>query len=124
VDRAAPAATRLGASFVFAYAIGWFLRRMLKLAAVLAVLALGVVYLLKRFDLLSDHATVERAARDAGDWAQREGATFKDFVLGYVPSAAAGAAGLFIGFIRRRHGLFWAGRCRQTLRAPAPIDDA
>lgn len=101
VDRAAPATARLGASFVAAYAVGWLLRRMLRLAAVVTVIALGLVYGLKRLGVLTDPAPVEQALHDAGDWAQREGAAFKDFVLGYIPSAAAGAAGLFVGFIWR-----------------------
>lgn len=78
-ERVAPATARFGMSFVLGYAVGWLLRRALKAAAVLALVAVAVLYLLKKFGVLVDPATVEQSVEAAGEWVRSEGAQFKDF---------------------------------------------
>ena len=100
-ERAAPAAARSGLSFVMGYAVGWFLRRALKIAAIIALLAVLALYVLKRTGVLADPAALHDSVEAAGEWAKREGAAFKDFALGLAPSAMAGGAGLIVGALRR-----------------------
>lgn len=100
-ERVAPATARFGMSFVLGYAVGWLVRRALKAAAILAIIAVGALYLLKKFGVLVDPATVEQGVEAAGEWVRSESAQFKDFALGYAPSATAGFLGVFIGLLRR-----------------------
>lgn len=100
-ERVAPATARFGMSFVLGYAVGWLVRRAIKAAAILALIAVGTLYLLKKFGVLVDPATVEQSVEAAGEWVRSESAQFKDFALGYAPSATAGLLGVFIGVLRR-----------------------
>lgn len=100
-ERAAPATARFGMSFVLGYAVGWLVRRALKAAAILALVAVGSLYLLKKFGVLVDPAAVEQSVEAAGEWVRSESAQFKDFALGYAPSATAGFLGVFFGVLRR-----------------------
>lgn len=100
-ERIAPAAARAGVSFVLGYAVGWFVRRALKIAAILALLAVGVIYVLHRTGVLADPHTIQQGVDAAGDWVEREGGAVKDFVLGLAPTGFAGIAGMAIGALRR-----------------------
>ena len=100
-ERVAPATARFGMSFVLGYAVGWLVRRAIKAAAILALVAVGTLYLLKKWGVLVDPATVEQSVEAAGEWVRAESAQFKDFALGYAPSATAGLLGVFVGAIRR-----------------------
>ncbi len=100
-ERLAPAAARAGVSFVLGYAVGWFLRRALKIAAILALLAVGLIYVLHRTGVLADPDTLRQSVDAAGEWVEREGGAVKDFVLGLAPTGFAGIAGMAIGALRR-----------------------
>ncbi|MCC6426555.1 MAG: hypothetical protein IT435_07015 [Phycisphaerales bacterium] len=101
VDEAAPAIFRLGSSFVAGFFLGWLSRKFLKLAILVAgAVALGA-YGLHKAGVVSIDPDAVKSTADQGLGAVRSGLeSFKDFVFGYVPSAASGIAGMFMG-IRR-----------------------
>lgn len=101
IDEAAPATVRLGFSFLVGFGGGYLLRRFIKATAIVVAGGLILAFLAHRAGWLSDTESVRAPLEQASAWAQREASAIKDFLLGYVPSAAAGVAGLFFGFRSR-----------------------
>ena len=52
-------------------------------------------------DYLSPLTSIEGHVRDSLAWLQGEAGAIKHFVTGYLPSAGAAAAGVFLGFRRK-----------------------
>jgi uncharacterized membrane protein (Fun14 family) len=98
IDQASPAIFRFGSSFVVGFFLGWALRKFVKWTMLIAGAALVGYYFLHRAGIAtigSDdmHATVDRSLA----WLRGEADSFKEFILGYVPSGASAAAGIFFG---------------------------
>ncbi len=100
LERLSPALIRLGMSLTVAFVIGWLFGKAKRLALVLLAVAIGVAFVLQQLGLLKDPA-VEDQIRDTASAAMREVERWKDVAMGYVPSGAAGAVGLFNGFRSR-----------------------
>jgi len=89
---------RLGLSYAGGFLIGWLFRKSLKLA----LLAAGAVTLVVAggkyfgvFDL--DWTAIEAHTAQSLAWLKGELGAFKDFLAGYLPSAAIAFVGLFTG---------------------------
>jgi uncharacterized membrane protein (Fun14 family) len=94
-----PGYVRVCVSYIGGFLLGWAFRRFIKLAVagtalIIALLALG------RFVGCDTTQTQEQVKR-GGAWVQREAAQTRDYLKGRLPSAAAGATGIFFGFRRR-----------------------
>lgn len=101
VARAAPAVSRLGFSFVAGYLLAYGLRAFLKVTALVSLLIVGGAYALHRFGVVDlDPAGVREAVERGMAWAKGEASAVREFLLGYIPSGAALAAGSFFGFRR------------------------
>jgi uncharacterized membrane protein (Fun14 family) len=93
-----PAIFRLGFSFVvgfaIAYALRWALKTALFVGGVLALAVLGLQY-----SGLVDvkWGLIEQQYDGAASWLSRQTQDFSAFLKGALPSAGAGAAGLFAG---------------------------
>ena len=94
-----PFYTRMGASYVVGFCLGWFFRKLLRLIAVAVALAVAVVALGRYAGLDTTHAQDE--VKRGGKWAEHEVVTMEDYVKGLLPSAAAGGFGTVLGFRRR-----------------------
>lgn len=89
---------RLGFSYAGGFLIGWLFRKSLKLA----LLAAGAVTLVVTagkyfgaFDL--DWTAIQAHTAHSLAWLKGELGAFKDFLTGYLPSAAIAFVGLFMG---------------------------
>ena len=94
-----PIYTRLGASYVVGFCLGWFFRKLLRLIVVVVALAVAMVALGRYVGLDTTHAQAE--VKRGGQWAEHEVVTMEDYVKHLLPSAAAGGFGTFLGFRRR-----------------------
>ncbi|HOW98535.1 MAG TPA: FUN14 domain-containing protein [Kiritimatiellia bacterium] len=95
---ALPATFRLGAGYAGGFFLGWLFRKFIKTALLatgalvgLAALARGLGW----FDL--DWTTAGTYVRESFAWLGGHAGSFKDFIMGYVPSAGAAALGFFFG---------------------------
>ncbi len=97
-----PAVFRLGAGYLGGFFLGWALRRFITLTLVVTG---GLVVLLAAFQGLGwfevNWPAVEEHLQMSLAWIQGQAGSFKTFVTGYLPSASAGTAGLFVGFRRK-----------------------
>jgi len=97
-----PVAFRLGAGYLGGFFLGWAFRKFITLTLVAAG---GLVALLALFQGLGwfevNWGAVEGHLKLALMWVQGQAGSFKTFVTGYLPSAGAASAGLFVGFRRR-----------------------
>lgn len=97
-----PAVFRLGAGYLGGFFLGWALRKFIKMTVLVAG---GLVVMLAAFQGLGwfevNWPAVEEHLQLSLTWIQGQAGTFKTFVTGYLPSAGAGTAGLFVGFRRR-----------------------
>lgn|GEM_PF-3948807 len=101
IDEGGPATVRLGLSFLAAYFVGWVTRMFLKVSLLVAgAIAVLVIVLDRTGAATIDWAAVGDHLGEALDWTRGRLDEFRDFVLGYVPSAVAAGAGLFLGFRR------------------------
>jgi uncharacterized membrane protein (Fun14 family) len=94
-----PFYVRMGASYVAAYCIGWLFRRVLRLIVVVSMLAIALLAYGKFAGWDMTH-TQERV-KQSGGWARHTASAEKDHLKSLLPSATAGAAGMFMGFWRR-----------------------
>jgi len=97
-----PAVFRLGAGYLGGFFLGWALRKFVTLTLVVAG---GLVVMLAVFQGLGwfevNWPAVEEHLQMSLTWIQDQAGSFKTFVTGYLPSAGAGTAGLFVGFRRK-----------------------
>lgn len=89
---------RFGFSYAGGFLIGWLFRKSLKLA----LLATGVVALAVAAGKYSglfnlDWAAIETHTAQSLAWLKGELGAFKEFLTGYLPSAAVGLVGMFKG---------------------------
>lgn len=94
-----PIYTRMGASYVVGFCLGWFFRKLLRLIVVVVAMAVALVALGRYAGLDTTHAQEE--VKRGGKWAEHEVVTMEDYVKGLLPSAATGGVGTFLGFRRR-----------------------
>lgn len=103
-----PAYVRLCASYIGGFFIGWAFRRFLRLA--LAAVALALLLLGVARYAGWNTGPVQTKVREQASRARHEAVLARDYLKGLLPSTAAGAVGLFLGFRRRD-------------KAPAPRPD-
>jgi len=94
-----PIYTRMGASYVVGFCLGWFFRKLLRLIVVVVAMAVALVALGRYVGLDTTHTQEE--VRRGGRWAEHEVVTMEDYVKHLLPSAATGGFGTFLGFRRR-----------------------
>jgi uncharacterized membrane protein (Fun14 family) len=101
-DRAAPWLTRVGGSFAVAFVVGWLFRAFVKLATMIAALAVLALLALSYFNVINiDLSQAERHYESAVAWAGDQGQRLGKALAEHLPSSLAGFAGLFVGFRRR-----------------------
>jgi hypothetical protein len=94
-----PFYVRMGASYAAAYCIGWLFRRLLRLILVVSMLAIALLAY-GRFAGWDMTRTQEKVTHSS-EWARHTATAEKDHFKHLLPSATAGAAGMFMGFWRR-----------------------
>jgi uncharacterized membrane protein (Fun14 family) len=97
--RPVPGYVRFSASYIGGFVVGWALRHFLRLALGLVALAALLVGLGKCAGCNS--APAETRVRDSAAWVRHEADAATDYVKGLLPSTAAGAVGVFLGFRRK-----------------------
>lgn len=103
IDRASPAITRFGGSFVIGFIIAFMLRKVLRWSLLVAG-AVGVAFIVARQSGYFQGANLEgmeKQAQEGLDQAGKAAVTAKDWLMGYVPSAGAALTGMFFGARRR-----------------------
>ncbi|MEI9865213.1 MAG: hypothetical protein WDN00_11825 [Limisphaerales bacterium] len=104
-----PFYVRMGASYVAAYCIGWLFRRLIKLILIVSVLVIALLAYGKFVDLDTTHT--QEKVKQSGEWVRQTATTEKDHLKSLLPSATAGAVGMFMGFWRRnKFGTSQSGR--------------
>jgi uncharacterized membrane protein (Fun14 family) len=81
------------------FSIGYAARLFLRISLVVAgVLLLGLFGLQYAGVISVEWAAVESGFEHVAGWLRTNTASFRDFIVGQIPSAAAGLGGLVIGF--------------------------
>jgi len=97
-----PAAARFAGSYLGGFFIGWAFRRFLKVAALIAGGALASMAALKSTGWIDlDWAAVESQISQGIVSIHHGAEGLKQTLSGYLPSAGAGAAGVFFGFRKK-----------------------
>lgn len=102
VDAWGPFAFRMGFSFFVGFAIAYALRAFLKISLAAAGFFLLLLFGLQYAGIIE--VRWDRMAEwweNAGPWMRSQTESFRAFALGQLPSGAAAASGLLIGFRRR-----------------------
>ncbi len=89
----------MGASYVAAYCLGWLFRRVLRLILIVSLLVIAFLAYGRLAGLNVTQAQVQ--VKQSRGWARHVMVTEKDHLKGLLPSATAGAVGMFLGFRRR-----------------------
>lgn len=93
-----PALFRFGISYIAGFALGYGLRRFVKLTLLLSVVAFVALFFLRKSGWLDlDWSVVEDHLSDSFAWLRGQAEALKVFATGYVPSAVAAGVGLFLG---------------------------
>lgn len=93
-----PALFRFGLSYIAGFFLGYGLRRFVKMTLLLTLLAAGVVFVMRYFGWLElDWGSIENHLSDSFGWMKGQAEALKVFLTGYVPSAGAAGAGIFMG---------------------------
>lgn len=102
IDDAAPAITRLGLSFIVGFLVAWVFRKFV-IGALLAGALIGALfYLAQRFGIAQiDWDAARQHVDDSLAWAKGQAEAARTFLLGYLPSGASGAVGMFMGARKR-----------------------
>ena len=101
-DTMSPALARGGASYIGGFLIGWAFRRAIKVAAVIAGIALACVAALKGTGWINlDWVSIESHVSQSLSRLNGEAEGLKNLLTGYLPSAGAGGAGAFFGFRKK-----------------------
>jgi uncharacterized membrane protein (Fun14 family) len=94
-----PAAMKVSACFVAGFLIGWLARTAIKIAALLAAIAIAILAGLARLGL--DVSGAEEAVDSGVGWVGANVGHAQAWLLKLLPSASAAGAGGFFGFRRR-----------------------
>ena len=94
----APAATTLAASFLGGYFIGWGAKRTLRITAIVAAVALGLIGLLAKFGI--DASVVESWINASVGWLGDNLDVAQRYLTAFLPSATAAGVGGVLGFRR------------------------
>jgi uncharacterized membrane protein (Fun14 family) len=89
----------ISGSYVLGFCIGWFFRKLLQLAVVVAALAIALLAFGKYVGWDTSH--MQQQVKRGGEWAQHEATAGEDYLKRLLPSATGGAVGTFLGFRRR-----------------------
>jgi uncharacterized membrane protein (Fun14 family) len=101
-DFSSPTVARFGGSYLGGFFIGWAFRRFVKMAALLAGAMLAVIATLKSTGWIDlDWAAVETQIAQGLTSIHQGAEGIKQTLSGYLPSAGAGAAGVFFGFRKK-----------------------
>jgi len=101
-DFSSPAVARFGGSYLGGFFIGWAFRRFIKVAALIAGGALASIAALKSTGWIDlDWVAVETQISQAIASVHQGAEGLKQTVSGFLPSAGAGAAGVFFGFRKK-----------------------
>jgi uncharacterized membrane protein (Fun14 family) len=101
VDSAAPATLRLGASFLGAFTIGYFMRKFLRWTMLIMGIAVVAIFFLRKSGVINlPWDQIEGQVHDGASWLQAQAGSVKDVLTGYLPSGAAALFGGVIGFWR------------------------
>lgn len=102
VDQAAPATFRLGLSFAAGYFVAWGVKAFLKVTLLtFGAIAVGVALMAHYHVLGLDWATLQGKLEGGLAFLQGEAEQFKNFIMGYLPSAGSAVAGTVFGFRSR-----------------------
>lgn len=101
-DIISPAVARFGGSYIAGFFIGWAFRRFVMFVMVMGAVTIAGIALLKNAGWwTTDWAALERHVTHSLTALQQGAHGLKQFLAGYLPSAGAAAAGLFMGFRKK-----------------------
>lgn len=101
-DFSSPAAARFAGSYLGGFFIGWAFRRFLKVAALIAGGLLASIAALKSTGWIDlDWVAVETQISQGIASVHQGAVGLRQALSGYLPSAGAGAAGVFFGFRKK-----------------------
>ena len=101
IDRWSPAAFRLGFSFFVGFAIAFALRAAMQITLlVVGIIAIALIALQQTELIDFDWSRLQQPFDAAVAWLRSQTRTIQTTLSGQLPSAAAAAAGLFMGFRR------------------------
>jgi uncharacterized membrane protein (Fun14 family) len=97
-----PAMAQLGASYLGGFILGWAFRRFLRIAAMLAAIALAALTAMKATGWIElDWSSLEQQVGRTAQWLHGEAEGLRNMLTGFLPSAGAAGAGSFFGFRRK-----------------------
>ncbi|NNE37152.1 MAG: hypothetical protein HKN08_02515 [Gammaproteobacteria bacterium] len=97
-----PALLVIGASYIGGFFLGWMFRRFVKTAALITGGIILLIGGLKSTGLIAlDWAAIEYSVNHSLSLFQEGAEGFKQILMGYLPSAGSGSAGIFFGFKRK-----------------------
>lgn len=97
-----PAMAQLGASYLGGFILGWAFRRFLRMAAMLAAIALAAITAMKATGWIElDWSSLEQQVGRTAQWLHGEAEGLRNMLTGVLPSAGAAGAGSFFGFRRK-----------------------
>jgi uncharacterized membrane protein (Fun14 family) len=102
LSKISPNTTRIGASVIVGFVLGWIFRAFLKLAIFFAALGVGAMLALSYFGILNiDFTAAREHYATAVHWLTDQSYRLKDLIIAHLPSSTGGAFGAFLGFRRK-----------------------
>jgi uncharacterized membrane protein (Fun14 family) len=93
-----PALFRFGASYIAGFFFGWLCRKSIKFGMIAAGAAAAAITVAKQTGLIElDWAALQAHISHSLAWLHGELGAARHFLTGYLPSAAAGCVGIFMG---------------------------
>jgi uncharacterized membrane protein (Fun14 family) len=93
-----PALFRFGASYIAGFVFGWICRKSIKFGLMAAGAAAIVITVAKQTGFIDlDWASLQAHISQSLAWLHGELGAVRHFITGYLPSAAAGCVGIFMG---------------------------
>ena len=97
-----PALARVSASYLGGFLIGWACRRALKFTALMTGTVMASIAILQSTGWINiNWPVIEQNVLQSFTWLHGEAEGLKQVLIGYLPSAGAGAAGAFFGFRKK-----------------------
>jgi uncharacterized membrane protein (Fun14 family) len=101
IDTAAPAIFRFGLSFLAGFALGFVLKKFIKISLLVGAVLAAAIWGLQASGLFTlPWDQIHTHISDSLSWMKGQAEGFKEFITGYLPSSMAAAAGVFIGLWR------------------------
>ncbi len=101
-DVMSPALARVSASYLGGFLIGWACRRALKFTALMTGTVMASIAILQSTGWINiNWPVIEQNVSQSLTWLHGEAEGLKQVLIGYLPSAGAGAAGAFFGFRKK-----------------------